>query len=958
MMNRVEGQDDTRIVLHDLDANIVKSDIGAYMKQKLEHIPLTDAQWSGIIERCGVLFIYASTTCRYIEQGYEMRTLDETVNAIISPSTASMGYGDESAIDELYSTILMAAFNKSKMGRVYVDRMRNVLQTVLCAIEPMTLDTIAGLLGLESADQVDALLQPLRSVLNVMKTNGLVTTLHASFPDFMFSPDRSNEFCCIQTNWHATMAEGCLRVIDAVEPKFNICGLPSSHLFDDQVEDLDQKVKQAISPGLSYACRYWSTHLRLGEYRVQLIDLVHNFLSARLLVWMEVLNLTKCMRFGASMIQDVEQWCSNEAVPDNVARLARDAWQFVSVYASNPVSRSTPHIYVSMLPFWPQSRPVSAAYMPRTVGMVQPMGTAMAQRKMALLATWRISDLEVCSMSLSADGSRLAVATWDSIEVFDTSTGDSALRLTDERTQPTSCAFSPDGTLIAFGPSEGGIYLWNAKSGEIIELSPNVVKGICSTIFSPDGSCVAFGTEDGEIYTYSLLQTCLVFSPLEAHDGGIYSLSYSPDGLCLASGSGDKTVRMWDTKTGDEFRMPFEGHEAGVLSVTFSPDGSRLASASSDGIIWVWDPETGLTVLGPLHEHSGAVRSVAFSPDGTLLASGSNDGTIRVYNTLTGQTVLGPLGEGIREVQSIAFSPDGARLFSGLYFSSIHVWNVQDLGVPNDPLPSVSFPQSFECLRQSPSGLRFASVSGDDAIQIWDVQSGEMALGPLSGHTGKILSIDYSPNDAYIASGSENCTVQIWDAKNGRNLHGPMRGHINHVNCVRFSPDGLLIVSGSEDGTVQIWDVMSGQPVIELFKGNQFGIHSVRFSPNGYHILAESDDGAIHVVDRQTDRIVVGPIYNCAGWDSLEFSSDGLRILSCSSDSIQILDAQTGQQIVAHTQSELNEDWFFAALSPTGYLVAALHSDDYLGIWDLQMGRLVLGPLVGVTDDDVERVER
>ncbi|KAG8728274.1 hypothetical protein FRC11_011478, partial [Ceratobasidium sp. 423] len=577
-------------------------------------------------------------------------------------------------------------------------------------------------------------------------------------------------------------------------------------------EDLDQKVKQAISPGLFYACRYWSTHLRLGEYRVQLIDLVHNFFSVRLLVWMEILNLTKRMRFGASMIQDVEQWCSNEAVPDNVARLANDAWQFVSVYASNPVSRSTPHIYVSMLPFWPQSRPVSAAYMARTVGMVQPTGTAMTQRKMALLATWRISHSEVCSMSLSADGSRLAVATWYSIVVFDTSTGDDALRLTDEGALAASCAISPDGTLIAFERGAGSICLWNTKSGEIIELSPEVFKGTSFTIFSPDGSCVAFGTEDGEIYTYSLLQRCLVFSLLKAQDDVINSLSYSPDGLCLASGSNDGTVRMWDTKTGDEFRMPFEGHEAGVWSVTFSPDGSRLASASSDGIIWVWDPETGLTVLGPLHEHSNAVRAVAFSPDGTLLASGSADGTIRVYNALTGQTVLGPLGERIQCVRSIVFSPDGARLFSGSDYEGIHVWNVQDLGVPNDPLPSVSFPRLFKCIRFSPSGLRLASISGDDAIHIWDVQSGEMALGPLSGHTGKILSIDYSPNDAYIASGSKDCTVQIWDAENGRNLHGPMRGHINDVTCVRFSPDGLLIVSGSLDGTVQIWDVMSGQP--------------------------------------------------------------------------------------------------------------------------------------------------
>ncbi|CEL54840.1 hypothetical protein RSOLAG1IB_11785 [Rhizoctonia solani AG-1 IB] len=39
--------------------------------------------------------------------------------------------------------------------------------------------------------------------------------------------------------------------------------------------------------------------------------------------------------------------------PDNLIALAHNASQFVFVYANHPVSQSTPHIYVSMLLFWP-----------------------------------------------------------------------------------------------------------------------------------------------------------------------------------------------------------------------------------------------------------------------------------------------------------------------------------------------------------------------------------------------------------------------------------------------------------------------------------------------------------------------------------------------------------------------------------------------------------------------------
>ncbi|KAH7308255.1 hypothetical protein B0J17DRAFT_572606, partial [Rhizoctonia solani] len=72
MMGRVDEQGIARLVLHDLDVDMVKSDIESYMRHELEQVPLTNAQWERLIERCGVLFIYASTVCQYIKQGHEM----------------------------------------------------------------------------------------------------------------------------------------------------------------------------------------------------------------------------------------------------------------------------------------------------------------------------------------------------------------------------------------------------------------------------------------------------------------------------------------------------------------------------------------------------------------------------------------------------------------------------------------------------------------------------------------------------------------------------------------------------------------------------------------------------------------------------------------------------------------------------------------------------------------------
>ncbi|CEL61538.1 hypothetical protein RSOLAG1IB_12471 [Rhizoctonia solani AG-1 IB] len=385
---RLDGQEEARLVLHNLDSIAVSKDIEAYMRAELKDVPLTEAQWQRLIDCCGALFIYASTTCRYIKQANELMTLNEAVGVITSSWVTQR---DRNAIDDLYKIVLDDAFNKAELDDMNKQRMKDVLDTVVCAIEPMTVGMIAKLLGLESGAQVDRLLLPLRSVLNVTKTTGLVTTLHASFPDFILSFDRSKSYHCQSRILHFEMARVCLRLIDTSESKFNICALPSSHLLDSEIEDLEARVSRLISPGLTYACRYWSTHLRLGEYRVELLDCVSKFFSSRLLLWMEILNLTKHMRYGPTIIQDAEKWCIQQKVPEHLTKLAHDAWQFASFYAHHPLSQSTPHIYVSMLPFWPPSRPISTAYMPRTSGVVQPAGTAIDRRQLLLIATWQVS---------------------------------------------------------------------------------------------------------------------------------------------------------------------------------------------------------------------------------------------------------------------------------------------------------------------------------------------------------------------------------------------------------------------------------------------------------------------------------------------------------------------------------------------------------------------------------------
>ncbi|KAB5588007.1 Vegetative incompatibility protein HET-E-1 [Ceratobasidium theobromae] len=881
---KVTSQDqNARLImrLHEIEQSLVQADIELYLREELSAMSVSSTHLKQLVELAGNLFIFAATTVRYISPDDDTIDSDERLETMLSVDVKSDKKFEH--INILYTTILNAAINNPKLEPKERDRRLLVLWTAVCAREQISVETLAALAGLKSSLVLGAL-QPLRSVLHISEHNSLVSTLHASFPDYIFDRDRSGDFACDEKTHNQFVVDRCFDIMKG-QLKFNICNLESSFLRDENVPGLKTRIEQNISRELFYACRYWTDHLELAGTASEIHKTLEEFLSQRLPFWMEVLNLKECMVTGVLGLAKAQAWLTMWKANRDIIKLASDAHKFVARYAGHGMSQSTPHIYISAIPFCPESSSMWSHLTGKTRGLMKVRGTAIEGMALAPLATWSMQS-GVNSAAFSPDGARIVSGSWDgTIRVWNAHDGTLVAGPFHGHTHSvTSVAFSPDGARIVSGSDDQTIRVWSAHDGTLVAgLFHGHTHSVTSVAFSPDGARIVSGSSDRTIRVWNAHDGTLAAGPFHDHTDSVTSVVFSPDGARIASGSSDRTIRVWNGHDGTLVAGPFHGHTHSVTSVAFSPDGARIVSGSWDRTIRVWNVHDGALVASPFHGHTHPVTSVAFSPDGARIVSGSSDRTIRVWNAHNDALVAGPFHGHTNWVRSVAFSPDGTRIVSGSSDRTIRVWNAHDGTLVAGPFHDHT--DSVRSVAFSPDGARIVSGSSDRTIRVWNAHDGTLVAGLLHGHTHSVTSVAFSPDGARIVSGSWDRTIRVWNAHDGTLVAGPFHDHTDSVRSVAFSPDGARIVSGSSDRTIRVWHAHDGTLVAGPFHGHTHLVTSVVFSPDGARIVSGSSDRTIRVWSAHGGILVAGPFHgHTHPVTSVAFSPDRARIVSGSDD--------------------------------------------------------------------------
>jgi len=307
-----------------------------------------------------------------------------------------------------------------------------------------------------------------------------------------------------------------------------------------------------------------------------------------------------------------------------------------------------------------------------------------------------------------------------SIEKRSIINGELLFPLNQHPAQLTDLRFSPDGSILAVGYTDGWIRVYSPFNGEML----GVLDGRSSALlFSPDGGLLAGGPLNGTVRIYELNQG-QYFDLMGGHIDSVTGLAFSPDGRTLLSGGRDCRISIWDMDgrfrrqnlnpggtdpfqiieleqcsltgnqyllanqnsvyqvSGSDFSELFAPANTRTSDIALSRDGRLLGIAGSS--IWLipaLDPDP-LRRTQPLAPAAGDYGyTLAFTPNGAVMIVASAGG-LEFWSTSTrislGYLPFSPPSQGTNLPVDLAVSPDGSLVVVGRQDGLLHIFAVID----------------------------------------------------------------------------------------------------------------------------------------------------------------------------------------------------------------------------------------------------------------------------------------
>jgi WD40 repeat protein len=437
--------------------------------------------------------------------------------------------------------------------------------------------------------------------------------------------------------------------------------------------------------------------------------------------------------------------------------------------------------------------------------------------------------------------------------------------------------------------TQDSVNLWDTATGDRIATLP-VGAASAKAVLTPDRSHLFVERRsdvESRLELWSLDEGTVTGEVVVA---GVPSLvAIDAAGTRVAVADFDRAIRVWDFATNElvgQFDLPAQPGE-----ISLSADGSTLGAVYPNIGLTLWN------VANPqqpfLQEFGDGFWQMSFSPSGNMVAAGRPETGFQIFKSDDGRLIGPPLG--VRKPGStpdlLEFSQDEQVLLSGSADNSPRMWRVPVSNTVSDTnqqasLHTIWTPAADRPLAVSPDGGYVAI--GDDNGHVHVIPSGA-SLGDIAaisndvsfvGHSSGVRSISISPSGTLVASVAADNTLRIWRASNGEPLALAIEISGPPISHIAFSPDdGYVGLLGGN--RVSLVNINGASVVAEFDSASAYS--GLTFAAD-LNLYLGAEDGALHLVSRGVD----------SNWKMQQVwqGPEGIRLLRASprGDSLVLID--------------------------------------------------------------------